>query len=143
VELIDLIGSEEITRIEEEVHACQKNNPGKLDKTFVIKKVPQIEARGPERLVLDPSGFFIIYPKRDERKIYLEHYKTDGTLNEIIFGEDPIFIATTVIERGLISRLDHAAYLGRELEKAQLSMSSGVPYIQDSAHGEKGCEDNA
>ena len=37
------------------------------------------------------------------------------------------------IERGLVSRLDHAAYLGRELSRAEHSLISGEPYIQDAA----------
>ena len=87
--------------------------------------------------MLDPSGFFIIYPKKEEGKIYLEHYRADGTLNEIIFGENPVLIASTAIERGLLTQLDHAAYLGRELEKAYLSMYYGFQYIQDSADGKE------
>ena len=31
----------------------------------------------------------------------------------------------TAIERGLLTRLDHAAYLGRELARAEHAMSSG------------------
>lgn len=135
VEIINLIGCEDTTKIEEDVNTCIANNPGKFDKTLAIKKSPQLEARRPEKLILDPSGFFIIYPKKEEGKIYLEHYKADGALNEIIYGDDPVLIASTAIERGLVSRLDHAAYLGKELEKAYLSMTYGFKYIQDSAHG--------
>lgn len=136
-EIIDLIGSEDITEIEAKVKVCIDKNPGKFDRTFSIRKVPQIEAQQPKRLILDPSGFFIIYPKKDEGRIYLEHYKSDGMLNAVIYGEDPIFIASSAIERGLVSRLDHAAYLGRELEKAYLSMCYGFHYIQDSASGKE------
>jgi tetrahydromethanopterin S-methyltransferase subunit A len=39
----------------------------------------------------------------------------------------------TAIERNLISRLDHAAYLGRELARAEYALSSGEPYVQDAA----------
>ncbi|GAB4419880.1 MAG: hypothetical protein OHK0032_15730 [Thermodesulfovibrionales bacterium] len=133
VEIIDLIGCENIARIKENVRECKKKNPGRFDKALAIKRVPQIEASRPEKLILDPSGFFIIYPRKDKGKIYLEHYRADGTLNEIICGEDPVFIASTAVERGLVSRLDHAAYLGRELEKAYLSMIYGFKYVQDSA----------
>lgn len=133
VEVIDLSGLEDIKRIEGEVNLCKEKNPGRFERTMAIKKAPQLEARNPEKLILDPSGFFIIYPKRNEGKIYLEHYRKDGTLNEIICGNDPISIASTAIEHGLVSRLDHAAYLGRELEKAYLSMIYGFKYIQDSA----------
>ncbi len=136
VKIIDLVGSENIATIKENVKECKKKNPGRFDKALAIKRAPQIEASRPEKLILDPSGFFIIYPKKEEGKIYLEHYKADGTLNEIIYGEDPVSIVSTVIKRGLVSRLDHAAYLGRELERAYLSMIYGFRYIQDRAPGE-------
>jgi tetrahydromethanopterin S-methyltransferase subunit A len=117
------------------VHSCLNKNVGRFDKDLSVKKRPFVEAQKPQNLILDPSGFFIIYPKKDEGRIYLEHYLKDGTLNVTIYGEDPVLLASTAIERGLVSRLDHAAYLGRELEKAYLSMCYGFPYIQDSAPG--------
>lgn len=135
VEIIDLINVEDLSQIQEKVMACEQRNPGKFDRTLTLKKIEKIEAQPPKRLVLDPSGFFIIYPKKEESRICLEHYKADGTLNEVIYGEDPILIASTAIERNLVSRLDHAAYLGRELEIAYLSMRYGFSYIQDSALG--------
>lgn len=135
VEIVDLIGSEDVQGIAEKAGECINRSPSRFDRTITLKKVQQIEARPHGRLVLDPSGFFIIYPKKEEGKIYLEHYRADGTLNEIIFGDDPVIIASTAIERGLLSRLDHAAYLGRELEKAYLSMCYGFQYTQDSAPG--------
>ena len=39
----------------------------------------------------------------------------------------------TAIERGLLTRLDHAAYLGRELARAEHALSSGETYAQDAA----------
>ena len=136
VEVIDLINTEDISVIEEKVNACIENSPGRFDKTLKLRKVNRIEARQPRKLILDPSGFFIIYPKKDEGMIYLEHYKADGTLNEIIFGRNPVWIASAAIERNLISKLDHAAYLGRELAKAEFAIKGGATYTQDSALGE-------
>lgn len=135
IDIVDLIGLEDIREIKARVDTCIRKNPGRFEKEIAIKKAPQVEAHLPERLVLDPSGFFIIYPKKEEQRIYLEHYGKDGTLTEIIYGETPAVIASTAIERGLVSRLDHAAYLGWELEKALLSMLYGFPYIQDRAPG--------
>lgn len=135
VHMVNLIGTEDVGLIAQQALFCVEKNPGTFDKTVSVKKVPHREAREPARLVLDPSGFFIIYAKKEEGRIYLEHYKTDGTLNEVIFGSDPVLIASTAVERGLVSRLDHAAYLGRELEKAYLSLCYGFPYVQDSAPG--------
>lgn len=137
IEIVDIIGTEDFRLIAEKAKECIARNPGRFDKTLTLKKINRIEAQIPKRLVLDPSGFFIIYPKKEEGRIYLEHYKTDGVLNEVIYGEDPISIAATAIERNLISRLDHAAYLGRELEKAYLSICYGLQYVQDSAPGKE------
>ena len=39
----------------------------------------------------------------------------------------------TAIERVLLTRLDHAAYLGRELARAEHALSSGEAYVQDAA----------
>jgi len=39
----------------------------------------------------------------------------------------------TAIEGGLLIRLDHAAYLGRELTRAEHALSSGETYAQDAA----------
>ncbi len=135
IHMVNLIGTEEVGLVADQAWFCAQKNPGKFDKAVEIKKVLQIEAKEPAKLVLDPSGFFIIYPKKEEIKIYLEHYKNDGTLNQVIHGADPVLIASTAVEQGLVSRLDHAAYLGRELEKAHLSMCYGFPYTQDSAPG--------
>lgn len=95
------------------------------------KQATQIEARECGPLIFDPSGFFIIRAVKDEHRIYLEHYEKDGTLHEVIHGEDPISISCTAVEHGLVSRLDHAVYLGRELEKAYLCITYGFRYIQD------------
>ena len=37
----------------------------------------------------------------------------------------------TLIDRGLVGRLDHAGYLGRELERAEIALHLGRSYIQD------------
>lgn len=37
------------------------------------------------------------------------------------------------MDAGLLTRLDHAAYLGRELAGAETALAPGDPYIQDAA----------
>jgi len=37
------------------------------------------------------------------------------------------------VELGLVSRWDHAAYLGSELTKAEIALRTGKEYIQDKA----------
>ena len=51
----------------------------------------------------------------------------------VIAGSNARDILNTIIEKGLVSRLDHAGYLGRELEKAELALRLGHSYSQDES----------
>ena len=54
----------------------------------------------------------------------------------MIEGRNAALIAATAVERGLVTQLDHAAYLGRELAKAEAAFSRGIAYEQDAALGQ-------
>jgi tetrahydromethanopterin S-methyltransferase subunit A len=40
---------------------------------------------------------------------------------------------STIIENGWVSQLSHAAYLGKELARAELALRLGGEYVQDGA----------
>ncbi len=105
---------------------------------------------------LDPNGYFIIKVDLEENKIILEHflnninddgYALDPETNEPIKcdsqnkrGSNEVFkgisakqlgIMITEERNDLITRYDHALYLGRELQKAEESLYKRLPYIQD------------
>lgn len=65
----------------------------------------------------------------------LEHYTNAGVLDCVIEGSSPAALYSQVIERKLISRLDHAAYLGRELARAEQSLKIRERFVQDRAPG--------
>ncbi|MCX6677151.1 MAG: dihydropteroate synthase-like protein [Methanothrix sp.] len=48
-----------------------------------------------------------------------------------VAGRNARDILNTLIEKGLVSRLDHAGYLGRELEKAEIALRLKRNYVQD------------
>lgn len=48
-----------------------------------------------------------------------------------IAGKSARDMLNTLIDRGLVGRLDHAGYLGRELEKAEIALYLGRSYVQD------------
>jgi len=54
-------------------------------------------------------------------------------LTTVIEGRTTAELYMTAINRKLVSRLDHAAYLGRELARAEGALTSGERYIQDAA----------
>ena len=105
---------------------------------------------------LDPNGYFIIKIDLQTKQIILEHYL--NKINEDGYALDPktnepikcdskqikscnetftgisakeIGIAITEKRNDLISRFDHALYLGRELQKAEECLYKKLPYVQD------------
>ncbi|WNY25050.1 dihydropteroate synthase-like protein [Methanolapillus millepedarum] len=52
---------------------------------------------------------------------------------KIIIGTDSAFMMEKIIQENLITELSHAAYLGRELQKAEIAMNLGRSYAQDDA----------
>ena len=101
----------------------------------VVSVVERLEARAPKTLRLDKAGFFVILPQAATGLIICEHYENNGRLAHVIEGRQAAVVAATVIERGLLTRLDHAAYLGRELAKAEIALKTGSHYEQDAALG--------
>jgi dihydropteroate synthase len=108
-------------------------------------------------LELDPGGYFIIYLDRDKNLICAKHFT--NLINEDGLAVDPetgkvipakgkvnrtaetLFQARTAKELCVrifeqtqpspVTKLDHAAYLGREFMKAENALITGKNYIQD------------
>jgi tetrahydromethanopterin S-methyltransferase subunit A len=136
VEVVDLIGCEDVATIEEKARELAAHNPGAMPDEMIAEGVPHHVASDKVKLRLDRAGFFIIHPKPEANWIMVEHYKNSGEPTCVVEGSDPAVICAELIERGLVSQLDHAAYLGRELERAKLSMRLGFTFAQDRALGE-------
>lgn len=81
--------------------------------------------------VADPVGYVLVFADHPRHRLLLEHYASDGRRTAVLAGEDPAALAEAAIARGLVGRLDHAAYLGRELQRAAEALDRGVPYVQD------------
>lgn len=134
VTVVDEIGTRDISRLTEVVQAClaqQEGSPPALQPKIHLPKTVEARHPGNKEFVHDPEGFFLVLLDRDTRAILCEHYVKEGILNEVIRGASAEVVANTAIKRGLISRLDHAAYLGRELAKAEAALVLELPYIQD------------
>lgn len=92
-----------------------------------------VPARPPGRLTLDPAGYVVVIPDRCRRLLVAEHYENRGVLRSVIEGADAVHVMSTLLDEGLITRLDHAAYLGGELALAERSLHEEIPYVQDRA----------
>lgn len=108
-------------------------------------------------IALDPAGYFLIRVDADRQELVAEHYgntinerglATDPETGEVIRcqGAEPraplaVYRGRTAKELGIlltegegplpISRLDHALYLGRELQKAEQCLAKAQNYVQD------------
>ena len=133
IEVIDLIGVSDVEQIMTAVRASAERNPGPAD-PFAPNSVSQpIAGTVPAKMVSDPAGYFVIFIDRVRRLLNIEHYQNNGVLTTIIEGRSAAEVYMTAIERGLLWRLDHAAYLGCELARAEHALSSGIAYVQDAA----------
>ena len=105
---------------------------------------------------LDPNGYFLIKIDLIKKKIIVEHYlnkinkkglaidpetnmpitckdKNLRQYNKFFIGDTAkeVGILLSEKEEGLISKIDHALYLGRELQKAEECILKNIKYIQD------------
>ncbi len=138
VEPVPLIGIQDEDTIVRTIHECVVRNPGPYPNTPKEKQVEAIQAAEPRKLTLDSAGYFVVYVDRGKDRLAVEHYTNAGILDCIIEGKTPGELYSTIIERQFITRLDHAAYLGRELTRAERALQTGEPYVQDRASGELG-----
>ncbi|MHA1879054.1 MAG: dihydropteroate synthase-like protein, partial [Candidatus Heimdallarchaeota archaeon] len=80
----------------------------------------------------DPQGNFIIWVDYHQQRIYTRHlaFKTNKpTITFACAKARPIF--EEIIKRKLVSKIDHAYYLGRELERAEICLYLGKTFVQD------------
>jgi tetrahydromethanopterin S-methyltransferase subunit A len=143
IEEVNLIGATDIQVILAAVRDCSHRPvqafPAVGDKAACRKgtlaAIEHVPARAPKQLRLDRAGFFIVLPQPEKGLIVCEHYENNGRLAHVIEGRQAALIASTAVERGFVTQLDHAAYLGRELAKAEAALSYGITYEQDAALG--------
>ncbi|WP_342679428.1 dihydropteroate synthase-like protein [Methanofollis sp. UBA420] len=80
-------------------------------------------APAPDAFTPDPAGNIRIAV--DGGWILVEHRGT------VYRGRTAADLAAALLEGGCVTRLDHAAYLGRELARAEIAVQFGRSYVQD------------
>ena len=133
VELVPMVGERDVVKLRTRIEGLNAQAHEPFLSGVQGASMTVIEASEPARMVMDPAGYFVVYPDRARGRIVLEHYANDGVLHAIIEGTSEGAIYTTAIEHDLVTRLDHAAYLGRELARAHRALATGEPYVQDRA----------
>ena len=98
--------------------------------TFENYDIPTIIAKEDEKQILD-EGSFKIEIDRENKYIVAIYYDNRKNPKYLIKGKKPKEIYETIIRNKLVKRLDHSAYLGKELEKAYIALRIGKKYTQD------------
>ena len=87
---------------------------------------------------MDPKGYFLIGVEKKKKFIQVGYCKFsrlgNSPINDmvaIVKGKTAIEIVNTLIREKFISTLQHAADMGIELHKAELSLKYSFNYIQD------------
>ena len=87
---------------------------------------------------MDPKGYFLIGLDKKKKIIQVGYCKFNKLGNSpvndmvaVIKGKNAIEIVNTLIREKFISSLQHAADMGIELNKAEISLKHGFKYVQD------------
>jgi tetrahydromethanopterin S-methyltransferase subunit A len=136
VRAIDMAGVAEtdriVARISELASEANRPNTG-------FRAPAQHDENGVERVIAarnieydrqaDKAGSFFVCIK--DKKIVVEQYSAKHELLRVIEGHTARDLCITLIRNGWVSKLDHAAWLGRELLRAELAMQSGEEFVPD------------
>ena len=124
----------------------------------LIKSIKLLDDKLSKREIeLDPKGYFLVKVDFLSNELILEHYlnnidqkgraidpesgepiacktKSRNKPNKVFRGKSAKQVGIKISE-GLtpfpISRLDHAIYIGRELQKAEHCLKNAIEYVQD------------
>ena len=87
---------------------------------------------------MDPKGYFLISVDKKKKFIRVGYCKFSKLGNSpihdlvaVVKGKTAIEIVNTLIREKFISTLQHAADMGIELHKAEMSLKYGFKYVQD------------
>lgn len=137
VEIDDLIGKNEISEFVAHLRRLEKLEEPPYEAGLKVDVVQVTRATPASRLKFDPAGYFVIMAMKGKPyPLIVEHYSNDGRLKNIIEGKDAATTCATLVDMQLVSQIDHAAYMGRELARVETCLLSDTPYVQDKAQGE-------
>ena len=133
---VNIVGETDDKKITKIIDKLLKTKPEEF-KAEVIKitQIKETQAQASSEWIPDPNGFFVISIDKNRNKIIVEHFQNNKLKNKIV-GDNAEEICRTIVDMNLIGdfdqRLQHAMYLGRELQKAETALKDNLDYEQDS-----------
>jgi tetrahydromethanopterin S-methyltransferase subunit A len=115
VELVDMTGEDRTLSIVEEIGRCTGRDPGVAPGMSPQQPIAPAFVNEPVALLLDPAGYFVVYPETRRRTLVLEHYSNNGVLDAVLEGRSAGVLYQAAISRNLISRLASAITQNRPM----------------------------
>jgi len=85
-----------------------------------------------KEFVLDSAGYFLIRLDRNNGNIEVAFCNEKNKIILKVTGKNPTEIYKTILNKEKLGiTRDHAAYLGKELQKAYLALKYNLKYVQD------------
>lgn len=85
-----------------------------------------------KEFVLDEKGYFLIRIDQEKENIEVAFCNEKNKIVLKVVGKTPLAVYHTILNKEkLLIRKDHAAYLGRELQKAFIALKNRIKYVQD------------
>jgi tetrahydromethanopterin S-methyltransferase subunit A len=138
VRIVDLIGREDTAQILDAITELGRKPDSAEPHVEEVSPqatsvTPVVLAQESPRVEMDRAGYFVILQQPANGSVLVEHYAYDNRLLRVIEGHDAKSIYSTIIKNGWVTQLGHAAYLGKELTRAELSLRLGFKFVQDGA----------
>jgi len=85
-------------------------------------------------LRMDPRGCFKVLVDRGTGQLVAAHFGPgESSMPDVVLkGKGAETVYKALVDGGLVSTLEHAAYLGLELGKAEVALRTGRSYVQDA-----------
>jgi tetrahydromethanopterin S-methyltransferase subunit A len=124
---VSMAGETDVSKVMEKVDELFDRNPGPfVGQAVVSEDIETVQASHTEAdFVPDPKGYFLIEPNLQTKEMVVTHYETSGKATQKIRGRTAEELYHTIMRMGLVSRLEHAAYMGRELARAEVAIRTG------------------
>lgn len=99
-----------------------------------LDDIPEVRRDEPLKFIRDKAGSFKItidfQTTVEKSRIIATHFKKNKA-DLVIVGSSAKEVYEEIIKKNLVTRMEHAAYLGSELQKAEIAMITGKDYVQD------------
>ena len=97
---------------------------------YIVKNIKTIKSKPwyEDDIILDPKGYFLI--RIYEGKIQAGLVNKKNEMIKIIEWKKAVDLLHEIIKRKMISRLDHAYYMGMKLERAEYCLKNKKKFIQ-------------